>query len=538
MSNIKVFLVEDEIVIRKGICNSIKWEEEGYELVGEAGDGELAYPMILKEKPDILITDVKMPFMNGLELSKLVKKELPDIKIVVLSGYDDFEYAKEAISIGVAEYLLKPISSIELIKTLGEIRKQIEKEQQQQEALRLYSEETQENIELEKTKFFWQMTEGALSTSEIFERGKNFQMNLSASLYQVILLKIFLGVKEELANNEYMLAFEEFQKLFAEDGKVFVFWRHEGGWAFLVMAEDEAELEDKIQQISSGIEEFLKQHSSLEYFGGIGSSVRRIKELNKSLTEAEMAFAERFNSGSNQIIAYDKNKQIDLEGNVHKQGFAEIDEGRILIERFLKSGTEEELDGFVALYLTTLSAGNFASSLMRQYIMMNVYSVIVSFYRKMELDLKEEEIDLQQTIQQGKSLEEIKKFLRELLKKAILDRDSYSQKRYASVLEVAKEEMRTNYMTDSISLNSVAAKIGMSPSYFSSVFSKEEGMTFVEYLSEIRMEKAKELLMCTTMKTSEICYEVGYKDPHYFSYIFKKTQGCSPKEYRSRGREE
>lgn len=101
MSGIKVFLVEDEMIIRNGVKRSIDWETEGYEFVGEASDGELAYPLILKEKPDILITDIRMPFMDGLELSRLVKAELPNIKILILSGYDEFQYAKEAIKIGV-----------------------------------------------------------------------------------------------------------------------------------------------------------------------------------------------------------------------------------------------------------------------------------------------------------------------------------------------------------------------------------------------------------------------------------------------------
>ena len=121
MYMIKVFLVEDEVVIRDAIKNSINWEQEGYEFVGEASDGELALPMILKEKPDILITDIRMPFMDGLELSRLVKKELPDTNIIILSGYDEFEYAKEAIKIGVEEYLLKPISSNVLLEHLGEV---------------------------------------------------------------------------------------------------------------------------------------------------------------------------------------------------------------------------------------------------------------------------------------------------------------------------------------------------------------------------------------------------------------------------------
>ena len=107
---IKVFLVEDEIIIREGIRYNIDWEKEGLEFVGEASDGELAYPLIQKTKPDILITDIKMPFMDGLELSRLVKQEMPEVKIIILSGYDEFEYAREGIDIGITDYLLKPVS--------------------------------------------------------------------------------------------------------------------------------------------------------------------------------------------------------------------------------------------------------------------------------------------------------------------------------------------------------------------------------------------------------------------------------------------
>ena len=147
--SIKVFLVEDEFVIRNGIKNNINWKQEGYQFVGEASDGELAYPMILKEKPDILITDIKMPFMDGLELSKLVKQELPDIKILILSGYDDFEYAKEAIRIGVTDYLLKPISSNKLLDVLGNVSNVIEQEREEKELLRRYLEDMKENMEHE-----------------------------------------------------------------------------------------------------------------------------------------------------------------------------------------------------------------------------------------------------------------------------------------------------------------------------------------------------------------------------------------------------
>lgn len=153
MEKVKIFLVEDEIVIRNGIKNSIEWEKEGYEFVGEASDGELAYPMIVKERPDILITDIKMPFMDGLELSRLVRKELPELKILILSGYDEFDYAKEAISLGVTEYLLKPVSSAKLLETLKGVSVIIEQEREERDLLKRYSEEMKESTKHEKMRF-------------------------------------------------------------------------------------------------------------------------------------------------------------------------------------------------------------------------------------------------------------------------------------------------------------------------------------------------------------------------------------------------
>ena len=127
---IKIFLVEDEVIIRHGIRDTINWEENGFLFVGEAGDGEYAYPLILKTEPDILITDVRMPFMDGLELSRLVKKVLPDTKIIILSGYNEFDYAKEAIKIGISDYLLKPVSSSNLIDALKKVADTIKEERE------------------------------------------------------------------------------------------------------------------------------------------------------------------------------------------------------------------------------------------------------------------------------------------------------------------------------------------------------------------------------------------------------------------------
>lgn len=543
MNEIKVFLVEDEMVIRRGIKNSIDWEKEGYIFCGEASDGELAYPMIIKEKPDILITDIRMPFMDGLELCKLVKKELPNIKILILSGYDEFDYAKEAIRLGVTEYLLKPISSGKLLEALNGVSESIRREKEDKDLVRKYMEEMRENTEHEKQKFFEQMIAGNLSMADALETGKKYEMSLSAGMYNLLLFRFTLG--EENRKSGELLGEAEYaiEKLTERLEYVFEFQRGVEGWAFFLMADNEEQMSERVKELSKDLEEIMKNYSTIAYFGGIGQPVARLRELEESFREAERALAARFTMELNRIISVDDIRMaqnVDTLDDIEITSFGEIEKTRTMLEKFLNNGVEDEIDEFVDVYINELPEENLKSVLMRQYIIMDAYIVMMSFCEKIEGiegEMQAQSEELKNSMKTIQTVEEIKNYIRMLLKKIIGVRDTISGRRYSDIIEIAKDQIRKTYMSDEISLNTVAAEVGMSPSYFSSIFSKEMGKTFVEYLTEIRMDRAKELLMCSSMKTSEIGYEVGYKDPHYFSYIFKKTQNCTPKEFRARGKE-
>ena len=543
MNEIKVFLVEDEMVIRRGIKNSIDWEKEGYIFCGEASDGELAYPMIIKEKPDILITDIRMPFMDGLELCKLVKKELPNIKILILSGYDEFDYAKEAIRLGVTEYLLKPISSGKLLEALNGVSESIRREKEDKDLVRKYMEEMRENTEHEKQKFFEQMIAGNLSMADALETGEKYEMNLSARMYNLLLFRFTLG--EENRKSGELLGEAEYaiEKLTERLEYVFEFQRGVEGWAFLLMADNEEQMSERVKELSKDLEEIMKNYSTIAYFGGIGQPVARLRELEESFSEAERALAARFTMELNRIISVEDIRMaqnVDTLDDIEITSFGEIEKTRTMLEKFLNNGAEDEIDEFVDVYINELPEENLKSVLMRQYIIMDAYIVMMSFCEKfegIEGEMQAQSEELKNSMKTIQTLEEIKNYIRMLLKKIIGVRDTISGRRYSDIIEIAKDQIRKTYMSDEISLNTIAAEVGMSPSYFSSIFSKEMGKTFVEYLTEIRMDRAKELLMCSSMKTSEIGYEVGYKDPHYFSYIFKKTQNCTPKEFRARGKE-
>ena len=543
---VKVYLVEDEIIIRQSIKNSIDWEKEGYEFVGDASDGELALPVILKEKPDILITDIRMPFMDGLELSRMVKAELPDIKIVILSGYDDFEYAKQAIKIGVAEYLLKPVSSAVLLEHLSEIAEKVRDEREDLALKKVYYQEMQENEELIKMKFLGELISGKLSLADAMEKGKRFHMNLSGPFYRIILFKFIQEDHVQAEQSEVLAgAYEAVGGYVDRFRDVFRFQRGVEGWAFLLTSVEE-EMETQTKAFIEGLKAVIAPFDTLTWVGGIGSEVARIRALRYSFREADKAFAGRFVQEPNQIISVEQLNFEQQDNEFDANIFGEINQFDQIITRFLSNGSLEEVESFVGALFTEISEDHFRSLMIRQYIIMNIYATVLTFCKQLRKDagvegevygqwegIRENEEILKLAVTTAESVDDIKDYIGTLLDHAIELRNTVGGRRYSEIIQTAKERIEQDYMTEDISLNSVAAEVCMSPSYFSSVFSKEMGKTFIEYLTEVRMEKAKQYLACSSMKTSEISYEVGYKDPHYFSYIFKKTQGCTPKEYRA-----
>ena len=536
---LKVFLVEDEVVMRNGIKNNIPWEQEGFEFAGEASDGELAYPLIKKEKPDILITDIRMPFMDGLELSRLVKKELPQIKIIILSGYNEFDYAKTAISIGVTDYLLKPISSAKLLEAVKKVGDMIEKEQDNVRLMERYEKEMEENILQEKHKLWGALASNRLSTIELLEKGQHLGMDFTASAYLVFLFKLMQEGDATGCSDELNRASEKVNILSGTWEKVLSFDRSPEGWAFLIKGESETEVLETFAETKKELLNLVAAYPKVEYFGGLGSIVQRIGDIQNSYKEAARAFSSRFFLDANQIadsaemvpVQNEEDGKIDVSKMLSKKREHE------LVEKFFKNGTVEEVDSFLDELFQNIGEQNCKSLLYRQYVVMDLFFCATDFLENLEIgteELPEECRDINQIVEKAGNAQSLRHQIGILFSETMMLRDGHSKKKYSKLLEDAKAFIDDNYKHDDMSLNMVAAQVNISPSYFSTIFSNEMGQTFVEYLTHVRLEKARELLMCSNMRTAEIGYEVGYKDSHYFSYIFKKVVGCSPKEYRNR----
>jgi len=532
---LKVFLVEDEFVVREGIKRNIDWQANGYEFCGEAGDGELAFPMIQKLKPDIVITDIRMPFMDGLELSRLIKKEFPWIEIIILTGFEEFEYAKEAISLGVAKYLLKPISGDELLGEIADIAEKINEKKKEREIREKYAAEMEENLLKEKKELFQYLVTGSKSMTELLEIAERLKLDLSALWYNIVLVKVQSTNHAPEEYSKRMIAVEKKLKFLLDEPYVICFDRNLEGKALIFKADSIEELEALQNKYIAGLETELTGNEQYRYFGGIGKPVNRLRELPVSFESASHAFAQRYLIKGNCIL---DSRVLDQRTSAEKEEFDihNIDPKELQSERireFLKLGNKEEAVYFVDEFFKRQGANALNSTIFRQYIVMDVYFCVAAFLE--ELQVGREEIaafDVNAGMLHSK--EHAMEYVTKIIEKAVDLREKNSSNRYGSIVDQVKKYIEEHYEEEELSLNLLASYVNFSPNHLSMVFSQQTGQTFIKFLTDFRMNKAKELLRGTSMRSSEISLEVGYKDPHYFSYLFKKTQGMTPTQYRGK----
>lgn len=546
---LKIFLAEDEVVVRETIKRMIPWEELGFELVGEAADGEMALPLLIRQQPDLLITDIKMPFMDGLTLARLAKKEIPGLKVVILSGYDDFNYAKQAIGIGVEDYLLKPITKNALIERLSEIRSRYEHEKTQKEYYEKFQREMQAYEKNSSRDFFEALVGGSMDMMEVYKRAEKLGLDIVAEAYNVLIFTMncdedFSGQRDEYSSWEAE-SLELLENFFAGHSSAMLFRSNIFSYGVLLKGQRET-IEENTRACVDEIRKILsRQDGRREWFLAVGQSVDRLSQIQKSYHTASRTFSQRYLYDEN-ILYYD-----EMETMEHPGGQAETEDNAYLqkvdvnalnpaiLQKFLSNGLQEETENFVKDYFYAIGQEPMESLVFRNYVILNVRFSVISFIKGLGCDTNEmESADTEEVLaESGKNMESAIAYAKKMISQAIEIRDQNSGNKNRSILKTAVDFIDSHYMDEEISLNTVANVANVSSNHFSALFSQNMGQTFIEYLTTLRMNKAKELLRCTGMRSSEIAGEIGYKDAHYFSYLFKKTQGMTPSDYR-KAREE
>ncbi|HEX2945931.1 MAG TPA: helix-turn-helix domain-containing protein, partial [Clostridia bacterium] len=531
----KVFLVEDEIVVREGIRKNIPWEQYGFIYTGDASDGELALPMIRQIQPDLLITDIKMPFMDGLALIELVRKELPRTKILIVSGYDDFSYAQQAIRMGVEQYLLKPVVKGKMVEILIALQKKMEAEQQQQEYLAVFQREVQEYEMFSRRRFFEQIVTGGLSVLEISETAKTIGVDVNAPFYNIVLFSLNSAGYDRSAPESYtdeLAAIQDKIMQFIVSHPELILFRWDiTTYAVLVKGEQD----DIVQRTDDCIENIRSRCAmagcDVNWHIAHGTPVSRLGAIPVCFTEASRVLSYRYICPEEHILTKEQIRDFQKKnGSEMDPGKKEIDQE--CIRNFLSNGAGEEIERFIDQLLQSAGEEAVSLSLFCRYLTMTIYFAVVKYLDSIgcrtdsfwSLELRPND--------NLSTPEEARQYAHQLMGQAIELRDREGKKQQRDMLTQAIGFIDEHYQEETISLDRVARKVNVSPNYFSAIFSQEVGQTFIEYLTGKRIDEAKRLLRLTDKRSSEIAFAVGYKDPHYFSFAFKKISGCTPSEYR------
>jgi two-component system response regulator YesN len=518
----KVFFVEDEIVTREGIRDNVDWKGNGFEFCGDAPDGEIALPLVKTTSPDVLITDIKMPFMDGLELCKFVRECLPDIKIVILSGHDEFEYAQQAIQLGVREYLLKPVTPHDLHQVLQRMAALLEQESRDREKLQKLHEQARENRIALKEQLLLKMAIGAVTPTEAIEQGKVLGLDFIARCYLVVIVRAELADDPEKSEcAEYKQVLQIASQVVDQNPDIFLLRK---GWKELVLImkgntpeflEEERDLIlDRIKQEA--------ERNRYQLFFGVGQTKKRIADIYQSFVEAWVGIQNTLCEG-----------EPGANPKVDKADLLKVD--RTEIENFLKSAVKKDFAPFFDNLIQPLGETAIESYLIKNYIFTDIVLAAAKFASELGGDV--EQIvpalnSIEKVLANIKTIEQLREQTRLVLFNILEFRDSQNITQRWRLIQQAKAYIDQHYMDADLSLDEVADQVNLSSSHFSVVFSQETCQTYTEYLTKLRIKKAKELLRMTNLRSTDICFQVGYNDPHYFSHVFGKQTGFSPREFR------
>lgn len=430
---LKTFLVEDEVVVRETIKRMIPWEQYGFELAGEASDGEMALPLILKSKPDLLITDIKMPFMDGLTLCKLVKKELPGIKIVILSGYDDFNYAKQAISIGVEDYLLKPITKNAFIERLEEIHNRYEHERTQKEYYEKFRLEMQEYERNASRDFFESLVRADSNLEEIYQRADRLNLDIVAEAYNILIFSPDISDSSCNSSEGYSdweaEVHKKIENYFLSHPVAMLFRHQVFSYAILVKGQKDT-IEENTRECVETIQEIMEETGkNADWFVAVGEEADRLSKIKQSYHTAARTYSFRY-LYDGHILYYDMLEEGNAgsaEAAVSRTEALQLKNVNVnalnpeILQKFLSSGLEEEVDSFVHDYFLAIGQEPMGSLVFRNYVVLNVRFSVLTFLKKMGYDdseLSREETDdiIEKT---GESMEASIGYCEKLLKKQL-----------------------------------------------------------------------------------------------------------------------
>lgn len=529
MDRYTVLLVDDEEDVMQIIMKKINWEELGFSVIGCANNGVKAFEMVMEWQPDVVVTDIRMPYMDGMELSNHIKEKFPATKILLFTGFDEFEYAKEAIHLEIEEYILKPINSVELTNVFAKLKIKLDQEISEKRNVETLQKYYMESLPFLQANFYSSLIEGKIDEKELQKYLSDYQVSFSGPFFCCLVIHTSSHQVPEdinpllLSTSVQKQAEERFGKKW--QGKCFSYL---GNTIVIVQLKQESQ----VSELTDECDRFCKYAHRIigaVVTVGLGQVCKNILELFRSYIDAREAVSYRAIYGASRAINV---KEIAPQ---RMSSFAAGNDMKLMnLFKAIRLNSPEDIIAAVDKYLSDVQA--VSTSLKHHHIVvMELVSALYLFSANNDVAMEDFSGDVRNLYNALLDLEPdaLRKWLIDVSltfrEKLISARSESTQ----SFVVRAKEYVRSNYARENLSLDDVCEALSVSNSYFSTIFKKETGNSFIGYLTEYRMERASRLLIETNEKNYIIAKKVGYADPNYFSYVFKRHFGMSPSKYRT-----
>lgn len=540
----RIILVDDEEEVRKSIIRKIDWTAVGFAVVGDAENGEDALEKIENLEPDVVLTDIRMPYMDGLTLAERIRQKYPSMKIVIFSGYDDFEYAKQAIKLNVTEYILKPVNVEELTAILKRIKTNLDEEIEQKRNVNLLRENYKRSLPILREQFLKDLISRPMDGETVQTLLREYDIPL-AGAKKWIAIAVELELEQELTQEEAPLPLHEEKNLIPISVMQILSENLKPSYRFSLLSfsgsadakiagiaaidgnNSQTELINILGDICKEIRKTLKVPVTI----GIGHSAQKLENISRSFQSALDALGYRSVVGTGSTI-YINDVEPGIGGKLQ---FGSEEESALI--QAIKFGPEEKIRETVRGIVDRMNEARVHARQQQAYIL-SVANCMIQLIQQYDLNM--EEIFAEDPLGPDpftviQSMLNRENFSRWLFQTALKINNALSRERdYAArqVIEKAKQYIMDNYQDPGLSVEQICRYLHMSPAYFSTMFKKATGQTYIAYLTEVRLNKAVELLNMTDEKTYVIASQVGYQEQNYFSYVFKKRFGVSPTKFR------
>ncbi|CDZ23225.1 AraC family transcriptional regulator [[Clostridium] cellulosi] len=517
---IKLIIVDDEYLERNLLKNCIEWDKLDIEIVGEASNADEALKLIEQNRPDIIFTDINMPVMNGLKFSKMVKEKYPEIKIVVVTGFDDFQNAQKSIKMGISDFIVKPISDDEVYKSVLKLKEQIEKRRSDNEEYSALRRQFLENLPYIREKFYNELILGEFDEKKEYEHMMFLGINLRGNFYQVAAIECI----QETAENEETRFLNTIQLL----NKARSFFR--GMIVFLdTMSRIIVINNDENTDLYEKCEGFMDKNMDADICIGVGTIKDKLNQISISYKEALEALNYKVAVGRNSVI---------LHSNIRASGKKIYEDTESLTEELTFSIKSRLTDKAIAAADAILDSIDIKSEGAVKAIRIAVGNIAALCLKTLlesgkDIDfIYKENIRVNSEVMKISTMPEAREYVKALIKETIDISNSVNQHKISDMVQEVKKYIDEHYNDHNLSLTSVAGKMYLNPSYLSRTFKKEAGMSFIEYLTSVRMEKAMELLRKDEYRAFEVAELVGIPDANYFCSCFKKYYGVNVSDFK------